>query len=199
LTETTATAPAFYATPEEWRAWLEAHHADAREHWVGFHKRNTSHPPKPGITWPESVDQALCFGWIDGVRKRVDDDRYMIRFTPRKRASRWSRVNVARVAELTDAGLMQPAGLAAFAARTEEGTYSYEQREAAAFDPERERRFRADEAAWTWFAAQAPWYRRTATHWVMSAKREETRDRRLARLIGDSAAGRAVGPLRRPA
>jgi uncharacterized protein YdeI (YjbR/CyaY-like superfamily) len=196
LTETTATAPAFHATPEEWRAWLESHHADAREHWVGFHKRGTGHP---SITWPESVDQALCFGWIDGVRKRVDDDRYTIRFTPRKRGSRWSRVNVARVAELSEAGLMRPAGLAAFAARTEEGTYSYEQREAAAFDPERERRFRAHEAAWAWFAARAPGYRRTATHWVMSAKREETRDRRLARLIEDSAAGRAVGPLRRPA
>jgi uncharacterized protein YdeI (YjbR/CyaY-like superfamily) len=196
LTETTATAPAFYATPQAWRAWLEAHHADAREHWVGFHKRGTG---QPSITWPESVDQALCFGWIDGVRKRVDDERYMIRFTPRKRASRWSRVNVARVAELTAAGLMHPAGLEAFEARTAEGTYSYEQRDAAAFDPERERRFRADRAAWAWFAAQAPWYRRTATHWVMSAKREETRDRRLARLIEDSAAGRAVGPLRRPA
>ena len=192
MTET----PAFYATPEEWRAWLEANHADAREHWVGFHKRGTG---RPSITWPESVDQALCFGWIDGVRKRVDDDRYMIRFTPRKRSSRWSRVNVARVAELTEAGLMHPAGLAAFAARTEEGTYSYEQREAAAFDAGRERRFRADEAAWAWFAARAPGYRRIATHWVMSAKREETRDRRLARLIEDSAAGRAVGPLRRPA
>jgi uncharacterized protein YdeI (YjbR/CyaY-like superfamily) len=162
---------------------------------VGFHKRGSR---RPSITWPESVDQALCFGWIDGVRKRVDDERYMIRFTPRKRSSTWSRVNVARVAELTEAGLMHPAGLAAFAARTEEGTYSYEQREAAAFDPEREARLRADAAAWAWFSAQPPWYRRTATHWVMSAKREETRDRRLARLIADSAAGRTVGPLQRP-
>jgi uncharacterized protein YdeI (YjbR/CyaY-like superfamily) len=196
LTETTATAPAFYATPEEWRAWLEANHADAREHWVGYYKRGTG---RPSITWPESVDQALCFGWIDGVRKRVDEQSYTIRFTPRKPTSAWSRVNVARVAELTAAGLMRPAGIAAFEARTAEGTYSYEQRDAAAFDPDRERRFRAEEAAWAWFSAQAPWYRRTATHWVMSAKREETRDRRLAQLIEDSAAGRAVGPLRRPA
>src|SRR3954471_10131208 len=188
--------PRFFATPAKWREWLELHHRSAREHWVGFHKRGTG---RPSITWPESVDQALCFGWIDGVRKRVDDDRYMIRFTPRRPASRWSRVNVARVAELTDAGLMHPAGLAAFAARTEEGTYSYEQREAATFDPERERRFRTEEAAWAWFAAQAPWYRRTATHWVMSARREKPRARRLARLIEASAAGRAVGPLRRPA
>jgi uncharacterized protein YdeI (YjbR/CyaY-like superfamily) len=192
LTET----PAFYATPEEWRAWLEAHHHEAREHWVGFHKRATG---RPSMTWPESVDQALCFGWIDGVRKRLDDERYMIRFTPRKPSSRWSRVNVARVAELEQAGLMRPAGLTAFAARTEKGTYSYEQRDAAAFDPEREQRFRANEGAWAWFAEQPPWYRRTATHWVMSAKRDETRDRRLARLVEDSAAGRAVGPLRRPA
>jgi uncharacterized protein YdeI (YjbR/CyaY-like superfamily) len=195
LAERTAIAPAFYATPAEWRAWLEEHHADEREHWVGFQKRGSR---RPSITWPESVDQALCFGWIDGVRKRVDHDSYMIRFTPRKRSSRWSKVNVARVAELTEAGLMRPAGLAAFAARTEEGTYSYEQRDAAAFDPEREARLRADAAAWAWFSAQPPWYRRTATHWVMSAKREETRDRRLARLIADSAAGRAVGPLQRP-
>src|SRR3954453_9045905 len=187
--------PTFFATPLAFRAWLKKHHARAREMLVGFYKKGSG---RPSITWPESVDQALCFGWIDGVRKRVDDERYMIRFTPRNRASRCSRVKVARVAELTAAGLMHPAGLEAFEARTEEGTYSYEQREAAAFDPERERRFRADEAAWTWFAVQAPWYRRTATHWVMSAKREETRDRRLARLIGDSAAGRAVGPLRRP-
>jgi uncharacterized protein YdeI (YjbR/CyaY-like superfamily) len=196
LTETTATAPAFYATPEEWRAWLEANHADAREHWVGYYKRATG---RPSITWPESVDQALCFGWIDGVRKRVDEQSYTIRFTPRKPTSAWSRVNVARVAELTAAGLMRPAGIAAFEARTAEGTYSYEQRDDAAFDPERERRFRAEETAWGWFSAQAPWYRRTATHWVMSAKRDETRDRRLAQLIEDSAAGRAVGPLRRPA
>ena len=198
MAEPTAIAPAFYATAAEWRAWLEEHHATEREHWVGFRKRNTSHLREASITWSESVDQALCFGWIDGVRKRVDDASYMIRFTPRKPSSRWSRVNVAKVAELSAAGLMHPAGLAAFEARTEEGTYSYEQREAAAFDPERERRLRADAAAWAWFSAQPPWYRRTATHWVMSAKREETRDRRLARLIADSAAGRAVGPLQRP-
>jgi uncharacterized protein YdeI (YjbR/CyaY-like superfamily) len=188
-------APAFYATPDEWRAWLDAHHAGEREHWVGFHKRGSD---RPSITWPEAVDQALCFGWIDGVRRRVDATSYMIRFTPRKKTSKWSMVNVRRVGELRAAGLMRPAGLAAFDARTEVGTYSYEQRDAAAFDPERERRLRANTAAWEHFSAQAPWYRRTATHWVMSAKREETRDRRLARLIEDSAAGRAIGPLARP-
>ena len=188
------TEPAFYATPADWRAWLEAHHADAREHWVGFHKRASG---RPSMTWAESVDQALCFGWIDGIRKRVDDERYMIRFTPRTPSSRWSRVNLARVAELTEAGLMHPAGLRAFAARTAQGTYSYEQREAAAFDPERERRLRANTAAAAFFDAQPPGYRRTATHWVMSAKRDETRDRRLAQLIEDSAAGRRIAPLAR--
>jgi uncharacterized protein YdeI (YjbR/CyaY-like superfamily) len=192
---TDAEAPTFYATPDEWRAWLEEHHAGEREQWVGFHKRRSG---RPSMTWPESVDQALCFGWIDGVRKRVDDESYKIRFTPRKRASRWSRVNVERVAELTEAGLMRPSGVAAFEARTEEGTYSYEQREAAAFDADRERRLRGNAAAWAFFSAQPPWYRRTATHWVMSAKREETRDRRLSRLVEDSAAGRTIGPLTRP-
>jgi len=200
LTGDDGIAPAFYATPDAWRAWLEAHHADEREHWVGFHKRSTIPPTREGITWPEAVDQALCFGWIDGIRKRVDENRYMIRFTPRKRTSHWSMVNVRRVGELREAGLMRPAGLAAFAARSDErtGNASYEQRDAAAFDPERERRLRADAAAWEYFSAQAPWYRRTATHWVMSAKREETRDRRLARLIEDCAAGRPTGPLARP-
>jgi uncharacterized protein YdeI (YjbR/CyaY-like superfamily) len=195
LTEPDPTAPAFYATPEAWRAWLEGHHAAEREHWVGFHKRDTG---RDSITWPEAVDQALCFGWIDGIRRRIDETSYMIRFTPRKRNSRWSMVNVRRAGELREAGLMRPAGIAAFEARTEQATYTYEQRDAAAFDPERERRLRANAAAWEHFSAQPLWYRRTATYWVMSAKREETRDRRLARLIDDSAAGRPTGPLARP-
>jgi uncharacterized protein YdeI (YjbR/CyaY-like superfamily) len=194
LTDPPEPEPTFYATPEEWRAWLAEHHAGAREHWVGFHRRATA---RPSMTWPESVDQALCFGWIDVVRKRVDDERYAIRFTPRQASSRWSRVNVARVAELEAAGLMHPAGRAAFAARTAERTYSYEQRQAAAFDPVRERRLRANPAAAAFFDAQPPGYRRTATHWVMSAKREETRDRRLAQLIEDSAAVRRIRPLAR--
>jgi uncharacterized protein YdeI (YjbR/CyaY-like superfamily) len=195
LTEKAEIAPAFYATPEEWRAWLEAHHDGEREHWVGFHKVGSD---RPSITWPEAVDQALCFGWIDGIRRRVDETSYMIRFTPRKATSKWSMVNVRRVGELREAGLMRPAGIAAYEARTETGTYSYEQRDAAAFDDGREQRLRANAAAWEHWSAQPPWYRRTATHWVMSAKREETRDRRLARLIEDSAAGRPVGPLARP-
>jgi uncharacterized protein YdeI (YjbR/CyaY-like superfamily) len=188
-------APTFYATPAEWRAWLEAHHRDATEHWVGFHKRATG---RPSITWPEAVDEALCFGWIDGVRKGVDAERYTIRFTPRRRGSRWSDVNVARAEALTAAGAMRPAGLAAFEARTPAGTYGHEQREAARLDPAREARLRAHDTAWAFFCAQPPGYRRLAAFWVMSAKREETRDRRLATLVEDSAAGRRVGPLRRP-
>jgi uncharacterized protein YdeI (YjbR/CyaY-like superfamily) len=186
----------FFASPEEWRAWLEEHHDREPEVLVGYWKRGTG---RPSLTWAESVDEALCFGWIDGVRRRVDDERYCIRFTPRRPRSRWSEVNVARVAELERGGRMRPAGRAAFAARTEEGTYSYErQQREAALDPERERRLRADEAAWAYFSAQPPSYRRAVIHWVTSARREETRDRRLAQLVECSAQGRPVPPLRPP-
>jgi uncharacterized protein YdeI (YjbR/CyaY-like superfamily) len=191
------TEPTFFATPADFRAWLEEHHASAAELLVGFHKKGSG---RPSITWPEAVDQALCFGWIDGVRRSIDDDSYSIRFTPRMPTSTWSAVNVARVEELARQGLMHPAGLEAFARRSPErtATYSYEQRAAAALDPEQERRLRADAAAWAFFQAQPPWYRRAATWWVVSAKREETRERRLARLIEDSAAARPIGPLTRP-
>jgi uncharacterized protein YdeI (YjbR/CyaY-like superfamily) len=124
--------PRFFGSPDEWRAWLEEHHDTETEVLVGYWKRGTG---RPSLTWPESVDEALCFGWIDGVRRRVDDERYCIRFTPRQARSRWSRVNVERVAELARAGRMRPAGLAAFEARTEEGTYSYEQQREARRDP----------------------------------------------------------------
>jgi uncharacterized protein YdeI (YjbR/CyaY-like superfamily) len=185
----------FFASPEEWRAWLDEHHQSETEVLVGYRKRGTG---RPSLTWPESVDEALCFGWIDGVRRRIDDERYSIRFTPRQARSRWSKVNVERVAELEAAGRMRPAGVAAFEARTEEGTYSYEQHRKAALDEERERRLRDDEAAWAFFSAQPPWYRRAAIHWVMSAKRDATRDRRLSQLVEDSANGRTVPPLSRP-
>ena len=164
---------------------------------VGFYKKGSG---RPSITWPESVDQALCFGWIDGVRKGLDDTSYAIRFTPRRPSSTWSAVNVKRVGELTADGLMQPAGVAAFERRSDDrtGIYSHERREAAAFDSEQERAFKADEGAWAWFQGQPPSYRRTATHWVVSAKKPETRERRLRRLIEDSAAGRTVPLLTRP-
>jgi uncharacterized protein YdeI (YjbR/CyaY-like superfamily) len=188
--------PIFFATPREFRAWLAANHATATEQWVGFYRKATG---RPTLTWPESVDEALCVGWIDGIRKSIDDTSYMIRFTPRKRGSTWSAVNIARVAELQREGRMQAAGLAAFAARTEakSAIYAYEQRKGAAFDEASEQRFRADAKAWEFFATQPPWYRRTATWWVISAKRPETREKRLATLIADSAAGRTLKQLTR--
>ena len=188
--------PTFFATPDEFRAWLQEHHATASELLVGFHKKGSG---RPSITWPQSVDQALCFGWIDGVRRRIDDASYSIRFTPRKARSTWSAINVRRVGELTAQGLMHPAGVAAFERRSDAKTaiYSYEQRQAAELDPEQKRRFKANKPAWAWFRAQAPSYQRTATYWVISAKREETRERRLQRLISDSAAARPI-PLLTP-
>jgi uncharacterized protein YdeI (YjbR/CyaY-like superfamily) len=189
--------PTFFATPAEFRAWLERHHADARELLVGFHKKGSG---RPSITWQESVDEALCFGWIDGVRRSIDADSYSIRFTPRQKRSIWSAANIKRARELLELGRMTPAGLAAFEARTDDrsAVYSHEQRKAAQLEPEQQARFEAEPAAWEWFQRQAPWYRRAALHWVTSAKRPETRERRLDALIADSAAGRTVKPLTRP-
>ena len=190
--------PTTFETPQAFRAWLEQHHDSASEVWVGYFRKATG---RPSMTWAESVDEALCFGWIDGVRRRIDDERYTIRFTPRRRGSVWSVVNVGRVAELRKQGRMRAAGLKAFAARREDrsGIYSYEQRASATFDPAFERRFRANEKAWAYFDARPASYRQAAIRWVMSAKKEETRERRLATLIEDSAAGRTVRPLTRPA
>jgi uncharacterized protein YdeI (YjbR/CyaY-like superfamily) len=189
--------PTFFATPADFRAWLEQHHADTPELLVGYCKKGSG---RPSITWPESVDEALCFGWIDGVRRGIDDERYSIRFTPRKARSTWSAVNIARARELIELGRMTPSGLAAFEARSDERSaiYAYEQRRAAELDADQERRFRAAPAAWEWFERQPPSYRRAAIHWVTSAKRPETRERRLAALIEDSAHGRTVKPLTRP-
>jgi uncharacterized protein YdeI (YjbR/CyaY-like superfamily) len=180
--------PKFFKTPAAFRAWLEKHHDREPELLVGFYKKDSG---KPSITWPESVDQALCFGWIDGVRKRIDDDSYTIRFTPRRRGSLWSRVNLRRAKELIELGLMTPAGLAAFEQRTERTSspYSYEN-PPRVLPPDYEKRFRAQKQAWEYFNAQPPGYRRVALHWVLSAKKEETRERRLATLIEDSAHGR---------
>jgi uncharacterized protein YdeI (YjbR/CyaY-like superfamily) len=188
--------PLFFATPEQLRAWLEEHHETVSELWVGFYKKASG---KPSITWPEAVEQALCFGWIDGVRRSLDDESYTNRFTPRKPTSNWSLINVAKVEELKQRGLMAPAGLRAYEARTPErtGVYSAERREAAVLPDEFERRFRAKKSAWKWFASRPQGYRRTATHWVISAKRDETRRRRLQQLIDCSAEGRNVPPLAR--
>ena len=190
--------PTFFATPEEFRAWLEAHHADERELLVGFHKKATG---RPCMTWPESVDEALCFGWIDGVRRSLGAESYTIRFTPRKPRSTWSAVNIARARELIADGRMRPAGLAAFEARTDDRSaiYAYEQRHAAKLEPDEERELRANAPAWKYFQSRPPSYRKTAIWWVVSAKRDETRRKRLRTLIDDSAAGRTLRQLTPPA
>jgi uncharacterized protein YdeI (YjbR/CyaY-like superfamily) len=190
--------PRFFSTPSAFRAWLQKNHDGATELWVGFHKKGSG---TPSITWPQAVDQALCFGWIDGVRRGIDESSYAIRFTPRTSRSTWSAVNIRRAQELQRDGLMHPGGLAAFQRRTDDRSaiYSYEQRRDAELGIDYERRFRANEEAWRFFESQAPWYRRTATYWVVSAKKEETRLRRLATLISDSHEGRTVGRLTRPA
>jgi uncharacterized protein YdeI (YjbR/CyaY-like superfamily) len=188
--------PTTFERSQDFRAWLEQHHDTEPELWVGYHKKGSG---KPSMTWPESVDEALCFGWIDGIRKRIDEERYMIRFTPRRARSIWSAVNIRRVAVLTEEGRMRPAGIAAFAARREDrsGIYSYEQRERAKLDPAFEKRFRAKKRAWASFEAMPASYRQAAIRWVMTAKKEETRERRLATLMKDSAAGRTIAPLTR--
>jgi uncharacterized protein YdeI (YjbR/CyaY-like superfamily) len=189
-----AMEPAFFESPADFRAWFEEHHESESELLVGFYKKASG---KPSITWPESVDQALCFGWIDGVRRSLGDEAYTIRFTPRKPRSNWSAVNVKRMKELLAEGLVHPAGEAAYERRSDDRTaiYSYEQRKSAQLPEEFEARLRANPAAAEFYDAQPPWYRRTAAHWVISAKREATRERRLAQLIEDSANGRRIGPL----
>jgi len=189
--------PTFFETPAQFRKWLVANHATAKELVVGFYKKGSG---RASMTWPESVDQALCFGWIDGVRRSLGDDAYCIRFTPRKKASNWSKVNVGRVKELTRRKLMTPAGKRAFAERRADrtGIYSFERAEPAALSPDDEKKLRANARASKFFDAQAPSYRKVALHWVVSAKREETRARRLAQLIADSAAGRRLAHLSRP-
>jgi uncharacterized protein YdeI (YjbR/CyaY-like superfamily) len=180
--------PRFFASPAEFRAWLDANHEREAELLVGFYKKGSG---KPSITWPESVDEALCFGWIDGVRRSLDAERYTIRFTPRKPTSIWSNVNMAKVEMLLKAGRMRPAGLAAWERRDPEksGIYAFERQNPAEFDAESERRFRRARGAWRFFQEQPPGYRRLATHFVTSAKRPETRERRLTVLIEHSTRG----------
>ena len=189
--------PTYFRTPADFRAWLDANHEKASELLVGFHKKGSG---RPSITWPESVDEALCFGWIDGVRRSLGETSYTIRFTPRRPTSIWSSVNVARVKELGKQGRLRPAGRRAFEARRAEktGVYSFEQKRPARLSKEQEAALRANRRAAAFFDAQPPWYRRTATHWVIRAKRPETRARRLAQLIRDSTEGRQSGPLHKP-
>ena len=180
----------FFRSPAEFRKWFERHHATEKELLVGFHKKGSG---KPSITWPESVKEALCFGWIDGIRRNVDGESYSIRFTPRKRTSIWSAVNIRYAVELIEQGLMQPAGLAAFELRRENksGIYSYEQRPATIPEPYLSQ-FKKHKAAFAFFEAQPPGYRKLLSWRIVSAKQEATRLKRLEQLIGESAAGRRL-------
>jgi uncharacterized protein YdeI (YjbR/CyaY-like superfamily) len=186
----------FFRSAADFRRWLERHHATADELWVGYHKKGTG---TPSIDWPQSVDEALCFGWIDGIRRSLGEESYTIRFTPRRPGSVWSLVNVRKAEAAIAAGRMHAAGLAAFEARTAKGTgiYAFEHEDASAHAAEAEATLRANAAAWRFWSAQPPGYRKTALHWVTSAKRADTRARRLATLVEDSAAGRRIGLLRR--
>ncbi|HET7029753.1 MAG TPA: YdeI/OmpD-associated family protein [Candidatus Limnocylindrales bacterium] len=187
---TTPFEPRFFETPDEIRDWLDANHATAAELFVGGWRKDTG---RPSITWEQLVDEALCVGWIDGIRRSLPDGAWSQRITPRRKGSNWSSVNVANVERLRAAGRMHPAGEAAFALRRPErtGIYSYEQRHEARLAPEEEAEFRAKGgAAWTWWEAQSRAFRAIATYWVVSAKRPETRARRLAQLIEDATAGR---------
>lgn len=183
-------SPTFFETPAAFRAWLQKYHKTATELWVGYYKKETG---KPTITWQESVDEALCFGWIDGIRKSFDADSYMNRFTPRRSGSTWSAINARRATELIEEGRMRPAGATAFAARDSAKTERQSSDRAnPQLDAARERAFKANQRAWEFFQAQPPGYRRLALWWIVSAKREETRTQRFDRLLAESAAGRRI-------
>jgi len=186
----------FPSSPAAFRAWLERHHATETELQLGYWKKATG---KPSLTWSESVDEAICFGWIDGVRRSFDADRYTVRFTPRRAGSPWSAVNRKKARALIAAGRMRPAGLAAWKARPaeEDPGYSFESRSEQALPPALARRFRAEKRAWAFFQGQPPGYRRTSIHWVASARREETRERRFRVLLDCSAKGKRIPLLAR--
>jgi uncharacterized protein YdeI (YjbR/CyaY-like superfamily) len=177
----------YFATPADFGKWLGRKHAAETELLVGFYKKGSG---KPSMTWPQSVDEALCFGWIDGIRRRVDDERYTIRFTPRKAGSIWSAINIRRVEELTRDGRMRGAGVKAFEARSETRSrvYSYEQNHDGLSEPYAGA-LKKNAAAWKYFESRGAWYRKRASWWVMSAKKEETRQARLAKLVAASARG----------
>ena len=183
----------FFASPSEFRIWLKRHHAEVDELWVGFHKKASG---VPSITYLEALDEALCFGWIDGVRKSLDETRFVIRFTPRKPDSSWSAVNIARARALIEAGRMHASGFKVFETRTQEKSIRYsDERKAAVLDPVYEKALMANQKAWDYFQSKPPSYRQIAIFWIMSAKREETRLKRLTQLIEDSANGRSIPPL----
>jgi uncharacterized protein YdeI (YjbR/CyaY-like superfamily) len=180
--------PTFFKAPAEFRAWLARHGAIESELVVGFYKRESG---RPSMTWSESVNEALCFGWIDGVRTRIDEHSYKIRFSPRKPTSIWSAINIKKVRALRAAGRMTNAGVDAFARRSEERSraYSYEQAKRAVLEPAQEAEFKKNKKAWKFFEAQPPSYRRMAAWYVVSAKRPETRQTRLTKVIHASANG----------
>jgi len=199
----TPTGIRFFASAAAFGRWLETHHAKKTELWLGYHKKETG---RPSLTWSESVDEALCWGWIDGIRKSVDGSRYTARFTPRRARSIWSAVNIRKVKALVAAGRMRPPGLAAFRARRGDrsGVYSFEQGKTAKLPPKSERVFRRNRAAWEFFRTRSDTYRRLTSWWVISAKQEETRRRRLGILIERSEAklpipGLPIAPQARPA
>ena len=186
----------YFPTPADFREWLDGNGSNVAELQVGFYKKSSG---RPSVTYSDAVDEALCYGWIDGVRRSVDDDAYTVRFTPRKAKSQWSTVNIKRVQRLSAAGRMQPSGLKAFEGATgQERKYSFEQQRESRFPAADERRFRKNRRAWDYFQSRPPWYRRTATFWVVSAKKEETRQRRLDTLIADCEANQPIKPLTRP-
>ena len=181
----------FFPSPSDFRKWLKQNHASETELWVGFYRKDSG---RPSITWPQSVDEALCFGWIDGLRKRVDAQSYKIRFTPRKAKSNWSAINIGRVQELTRSDRMRSAGMKAFAQRIPErsGIYAYENRKTATLDKYAEKQIRSSPAAWKFFQAQPASYRQVVTWWVTTAKKKETRARRITKLIEQSALGKRL-------
>jgi uncharacterized protein YdeI (YjbR/CyaY-like superfamily) len=183
----------FFRTPSEFRRWLEKNHNSTQELWIGFYRKDSG---KGGMTYHEALDEALCFGWIDGIRKKVDEHSFTNRFTPRKKNSIWSNVNVAHIERLTREGRMMAPGIAAFNAKDEKraGVYSFE-REKAELEPKMKKRFRQNPKAWRYFEAQPPYYRRMAAWWIISAKRDETREKRLAELIRLSSKEMRLAPF----
>ncbi|PKN95250.1 MAG: bacteriocin-protection protein [Chloroflexi bacterium HGW-Chloroflexi-6] len=186
-----STTPTFFENAQEFRAWLEANAAQAESLLVGYYKLGTG---RASMAWSESVDEALCFGWIDGIRKRIDEHSYSIRFTPRKKNSIWSAINIAKVAQLQAQGRMTPAGEAAFAHRKEakSAIYAYEQSATAELSDLELQTFRLNEAAWTYFENAPPGYKKTMLHWVAAAKKAETRQNRFARLLEACASGQRI-------
>ncbi|HTM91485.1 MAG TPA: YdeI/OmpD-associated family protein [Flavisolibacter sp.] len=187
--------PIFFKSLNELHKWFQKNHSKVSEVWIGFYKVNSG---KRSISYKEAVDEALCFGWIDGIRKGLDEESYVNRFTPRKKSSNWSNVNIKRINELIEEGRVHPTGLAAFKERTKEksGVYSFEQ-DSHKLSPAFEKKFKANKKAWSYFTSKAPWYQRTSIHWVMSAKQESTRLKRLETLITDSENEKTIALLTR--